>query len=528
MFRTRLSGVATLAACVLALAGCSGSTDNAQGLRVIAPNGGESWRGGETQSVSWESDIKATAVSIEFSADGGATWSGLLEDISDTGSATVVVPGVTSPQCLVRVLDIASGMSDVSDAPFEVVTEGIRVTSPNGDERLVVGDTVTIAWTADAVEAVSVGISRDGGSSWDEIAASVPAAAGSLQWTVDGGGAAMPQNVCLVRVSDASGLEYPDESDDFFTIWEGTWTYPGRVVARPGRVYVIRFADPVDAAATGTVWQGGEIAGTFLAPMFRPAVTMKADDLRTPIHRRFYRYFDQMAARGLPASGGLICESLLDAGGADVECLSRVDPALIELYHHGYDHSYGEGWSEFFGTGLDFQLERLLTGADLARTALGVELRAFGAPFNATDDDTVAALELAPAFEVIFYQPYVEGRLTYPRDLDVEIEAGRMFDLDEFRNHYATFEQNDILALQCHPTACDEENFAKLMTLVDFLAGEADRRFTAPTAYARWLVDRDGIALKKVRTTRYELNFRDATYPQVLEFAVAPTSVTVK
>jgi len=528
MFRIRSSGVVSLTACALALAGCSGSSDDAQGLRVIAPNGGELWHGGESQSVSWESGTRAPAVSIEFSSDDGATWSGLVEDIPDTGSVTVVVPSVRSPQCLVRVLDVASGVSDISDAPFEVVTEGIRVTSPNGDERLVVGDTATIAWTAAGVEAVSVEISRDGGSSWDEIAASVPAAAGSVQWTVEGGGPALPQNACLVRVRDVSGVEDPDESDDFFTVWEGTWTYPGRVVARPGRVYTIRFADPVDAAATGTVWRGGEIADTFLAPMFRRAVTMKADDLRTPIHRRFYSYFDAMAARGLPASGGLICESLLDARASNIDCLSRVDPALIELYHHGYDHSSGDGWSEFFGTGLDFQVDRLLTGAALARTTLGVELRAFGAPFNATDDDTIAALELAPAFEVIFYQPNVGGRITYSRDLEVEIEAGQVVDLDKFRGDYATFETNEILALQCHPTACDEENLAKLMTLADFLAGEADRRFTTPTAYARWLVDRDEISLKKIRTTRYELDFRDASYPQVLGFTVEPTSVVKK
>ncbi|MHC4252832.1 MAG: DUF2334 domain-containing protein, partial [Planctomycetota bacterium] len=425
-------------------------------------------------------------------------------------------------------LDPESGAADVSDGPFEIIGGGIRVTFPNGNERLTPGEMASIRWTAYGVLAVTVELSRDGGSSWEEIVASVPASAGTVQWTVDSGGLPLPQGSCLVRVSDVSGTEAPDESDDFFTIWEGTWVYPGRVVARPGRVYVFRFADPVDGAAVGTTWQGAEVAGTFLAPMFRPAVTMKADDLRTPIHDRFYRYFDLMAARGLPASGGLICETLLDTGAADTECLSRLEPALIELYHHGYDHSSGEGWSEFSGTGLDFQLERLLMGADLARAALGAELRAFGAPFNATDDDTIAALELAPAFEVIFYQPYVDGRVTYSRDLDVEIDVGLVFALAEFRELYATYAQNDILTLQCHPTACDETNMAKLMEAVDFLAGEAGRRFTAPTAYARWLVDRDLIALKKVRTRRYELDFRDATYPQVLDFSVAPTSVTEK
>ncbi|MHC5057202.1 MAG: DUF2334 domain-containing protein, partial [Planctomycetota bacterium] len=507
--RTVVAASPFAAALVALVAGCSDSSDSPDegaGLRVISPNGGEVWAAGSPESVRWTGAARALGVTVQLSDDSGASWMDLASDVPDAGTLEVIVPGLASPSCLVRVLDPESGEADISDAPFEIIG-GIRVTSPNGDERLTVGDTSAIRWTAAGVQAVSVELSRDGGSSWEQIAPSLPASAGTVQWTADGGGLGLPQTSCLVRVSDLSGTEAPDESDDFFTIWEGTWTYPGRVVARPGRFYVFRFADPVDGAAVGTTWQGAEVAGTFLAPMFRPAVTMKADDLRTPIHDRFYRYFDLMAARGMPASGGLICESLLEAAPGDIECLSRLNPALVEVYHHGYDHSFDDGRSEFNGTGLDFQLERLTMGADLARAALGLELHAFGAPFNATDDDTVAALELAPAIEVVFYQPYVDGRLTYPRDLDVEIDPGLMFDLDEFKALYAGVAHNDVLAVQCHPAECDEVNLAKMMEVVDFLAGEANRRFTAPTAYARWLVDRDSIALKKTRSTRYELDF---------------------
>jgi len=510
------------------LAGCSGLPDGGPGLRVVSPNGGEVWEAGLEATVLWTNSARTTTITVQLSNDGGATWFDLASAVPNSGALDVTAPPPASAACLVRVIDPESGEADASDEPFAIVGGGVRVLSPNGSERLTVGDESTIRWVSSGVETVLVELSRDGGSNWEEIAAAAPAAAGGLSWTVDGGGLGLPQDACVIRVSDSAGVETPDESDDFFMIWSGTWTFPGRIVARPGEVYVIRFEAPVDDAADGTVWAGPEVAETFLAPMFRPAVALKADDLRTPLHQGFIRLFDEMSARGLPLAAGVICESLLDATPEDVSRLSGLDPALVEVFHHGYDHSFGDGWCEFFGTGLDFQLERLLSGADLARATLGIELRAFGAPYNATDADTVAALELAPSFEAIFFQPHVDGRTTYSRNLDVEIDAGIVFGLDEFMGLYSAFEQEDILALQCHPTSCDEENKAKLMSIVDFLAGAAGRRFTAPTAYARWLVDRDAIVLKKVRGTRYELDFRSATYPQVLDFSVAPNSVTEK
>ncbi len=527
MSRT-VSFVSSLAfALIAAIVGCSDTPDVGAGLRVISPNGGEVWEAGAPESVRWTSNARALSMTVQLSDDAGESWSVIAEGVPDTGELDLVVPAAPSPSCLIRVLDPASGAADASDAPFEIAG-GIRVASPNGIEKLTVGEAASIRWAASGVDSVRIELSRDGGSSWEDIVAAAPASAGNWTWTVDGGDLPLPQDACVVRVSDVAGVEEPDESDAFFSIWEGTWTYPGRIIVRPGREYTIRFVDPVDGAATGTVWRGAEVAGTFLAPMFRPAIVLKVDDMRTPIAPAFVRFLDLMSARGLPVSGGLICETLLAATPEDVSRLSRVEPVLVEVFHHGYDHSLGEDWHEFKGTGLDFQLERLLMGADLARDVLGVELRAFGAPFNATDADTVAALGATPAFEVIFFQPYVDGRLTYSRILDVEVAPGLLFDLDEFRALYEGVAHNDAIAIQCHPSGLDEVNTARLMAAIDFLAGEADRRFSAATAYARWTVDREAISLRKTRTNRYDLDFRDATYPQVLEFTVAPTSVTVK
>jgi hypothetical protein len=527
MLRT-VSFVSPFAVVVFAvLTGCLGSSDESAGFRVISPNGGEVWKAGLPESVRWSSSAFSLSVTVQLSEDGGESWSVLASDIPDTGELDLVAPAMLSESCLVRVLDPASGEADDSDEPFAIVG-GISITSPTGGEKLTVGDLATIRWDATGVDYVRIELSRDGGSSWEDIAAAAPGSAGIWPWTVEDGGLALPQDACVIRLSDVAGIEAPDESDELFRIWGGTWTYPGRIIARPGQIYTIRFADPVDGAAIDSEWLGLEVANTFLGPMFRPTVVLKADDLNTPLEPGFIELLDSMSARGLPVSCGLICETLLDATSEDVDLLSKVDPVLVEVFHHGYDHSHGDGWREFSGTGHDFQLEQLVAGMDLAQDVLGINLRTFGAPFNWTDADTVSALELVPELEVIFYQPVVDGRVTYPRPLDVEDSPGVVFNLVEFRERYHDSSYSDILAIQCHPAVLDEVNTAKLMEAIDFLAGEADRRFSAPTAYARWLVDREAVSLKKTEANNYELDFRDATYPQMLEFTVPPTSVTVK
>ncbi len=91
----------------------------------------------------------------------------------------------------------------------------IRITSPNGGEAWVVGDTHDITWISENFygENVDVEFSADGGGSWAAIVEDTPND-GVHPWLI-------PDTVsatCLVKVSDAEDGDPYDQSDDFFSI----------------------------------------------------------------------------------------------------------------------------------------------------------------------------------------------------------------------------------------------------------------------------------------------------------------------
>jgi hypothetical protein len=101
-------------------------------LGVLAPNGGELWHEGDTESVTWDTNglFDITTVDIDLSTDGGATWASLAADIPNDGSELITVPSVTSTSCLVRVRDGATGSpSDISDAVFTICQAGMSTFS---------------------------------------------------------------------------------------------------------------------------------------------------------------------------------------------------------------------------------------------------------------------------------------------------------------------------------------------------------------------------------------------------------------
>jgi hypothetical protein len=121
-------------------------------LGVLTPNGGELWYEGNTETITWDTNnlFDVTTVDIDLSTDGGATWAGLANDISNDGSELITVPSVTSTSCLVRIRDGATGSpSDISDAVFTICQAGMG----------------TFSVTLEPDQAVSAG----------------------AQWTVDGG-----------------------------------------------------------------------------------------------------------------------------------------------------------------------------------------------------------------------------------------------------------------------------------------------------------------------------------------------------
>ncbi len=129
---------------------------------------------------------------------GGATFSaGLVADtrvytpIADLAPALAGDSGAPSMQHMGVVRDFA--------LPAEVAAT-VTVTAPNGGETWVGGTSHDIAWTAAGVDSLEVEVTLDG-TTWQTLAATTPAAAGSLSWTVP----ATATAAARVRLSAVAG-----------------------------------------------------------------------------------------------------------------------------------------------------------------------------------------------------------------------------------------------------------------------------------------------------------------------------------
>jgi hypothetical protein len=183
-------------------------------LRVLRPNGGESYTAGDEVLIGWTSANIAT-VSLEYSSDGGASW------LAIPGAANL--PAVQStlrwtapnaPGTGYRVKVNGGNLNDMSDGNFTIlrkIVPSVTVLYPNGGERLAVDSAVTVNWLAtDITGPLTVSYSVDNGGNWTEIG-QAPAGAGQINWTVP----ASVSEQALVRVV---GIDAADVSDAPFAI----------------------------------------------------------------------------------------------------------------------------------------------------------------------------------------------------------------------------------------------------------------------------------------------------------------------
>lgn len=92
-------------------------------IRVTSPNGGETWVVGETHDITWVCEnFYGENVNIEFSTDGGANWTPVIDNTPNDGVHPWLIPDATSEQCKVKVLDAEDGDPyDESDDIFSII-----------------------------------------------------------------------------------------------------------------------------------------------------------------------------------------------------------------------------------------------------------------------------------------------------------------------------------------------------------------------------------------------------------------------
>jgi hypothetical protein len=172
-------------------------------------------------------------------------WTFFAVTITSSGAGTIYINGTlnaTQSDCHFRVYDPTeikhlcigsnpgnaeyySGLVDdvriynrtLSEAEVQTLYhEGPSITllSPNGGENWAVGTTHNITWTSVNVDNLNLDYSTDNGSTWNSIATSVTANAGSYLWTI-------PNHVtdeCRVRISDALHSTVNDTNNAAFHI----------------------------------------------------------------------------------------------------------------------------------------------------------------------------------------------------------------------------------------------------------------------------------------------------------------------
>src|SRR5439155_1139596 len=118
---------------------------------LTAPNGGESWPVGSTQTISWVSGGTIPNVKLEYSRDNFATATLITASTPSVnnvgGSFAWTVPDAISSTVKIRVSDVNnSAVADVSDGNF-AIQAGFTVTAPNGGEREITYEDRTVTWS---------------------------------------------------------------------------------------------------------------------------------------------------------------------------------------------------------------------------------------------------------------------------------------------------------------------------------------------------------------------------------------------
>ncbi|MDP3148876.1 MAG: carbohydrate binding domain-containing protein [Ignavibacteria bacterium] len=191
-------------------------------LKLITPNGGESWMGGTIQQIKWDA-LPNFYVSLDYSTNNGSVWTRIKRDILASDKLyNWAVPNTPSTQCLVRIKSTYDSLNvfDIGDAVFTITPAPVpvlKILTPNGGEKIAPGEKYLITWQSANVDSIMIQYSLSNGQFWFTEKLSYPAAGGSFLWSIPVGYTSI-YNECLIKISDVKNSTVRDFSDNVFSI----------------------------------------------------------------------------------------------------------------------------------------------------------------------------------------------------------------------------------------------------------------------------------------------------------------------
>ncbi len=184
-------------------------------VTVSAPNGGETWRIGSNQLITWSSANMTGNVIVELSRNGGSTYETLFANIADDGTEIWTVTGTVTSQARIRIssTDIPT-IFDISDDYFNIVQPTITTLTPNGGEFWEIGNRKTIQWSSNHLPGnVKVELSRNGGVTYETLFENT-ANDGFEDWSVGSSNS----SEAIIRITSIEIPILSDVSDNYFDI----------------------------------------------------------------------------------------------------------------------------------------------------------------------------------------------------------------------------------------------------------------------------------------------------------------------
>jgi peptidoglycan/xylan/chitin deacetylase (PgdA/CDA1 family) len=221
------------------------------------------------------------------------------------------------------------------------------------------------------------------------------------------------------------------------------------------------------------------------ASFAQPGIIIKLDDLGSRnSHSTAESVIDLLVQRKIKAGLGVIAAQLdSTAGTAYGKYLAATNDKgekLFEIWNHGFNHSNKNPPAnnmEFKGTGYDFQKEHLAKAQARVKQLLGITMRTFGSPYNASDSVTNTVIKEQGDIKVFLFGSFktdeIPGVKNYNNRVEMEIITGQV-NYDHFVADYQKYKNKykDNMVLQGHPNMWDASRIAEFNKILDFLIAQ--------------------------------------------------------
>ena len=290
--------------------------------------------------------------------------------------------------------------------------------------------------------------------------------------------AAAPENAATLalRISSTGKTPVgPVDLDDFQVTELGD---EAPAVVEKGQAHPVPPSDPARLKALEA-----EVAANPYRGKKPPKIVLKLDDFvpsHGNVHPQWLKVADFAKKKKIKVNFGIIAEKMADDCPGFVQWTkARHAAGNIEFWNHGWDHAErqdnGKRVMEFGGEPYEHQKKHMTDTNKLAREKLGFPFVSFGAPFNATDENTIKVLSEDPDIKVWMYgdPKSPAGKKVLERSYAVSIENPTLIpNYGAFLEGYAHNRGSEYFVMQGHPAGWNDERWEQFVKIIDFLISQ--------------------------------------------------------